>query len=123
MIKNIKLTPTGDLSLMEEVEKHKTTPWYPIFVLTQKINEIINHLNTLELNRIEALNKLSGSKAFESVDDHIKEEMKNPEFRKAYEKEKDNLNDNSNDKERKELSRFIKKAKKTLGINDNRKEK
>ena len=35
----------------------------------------------------------------------------------------DNLNDNSNDKERKELSRFIKKAKKTLGINDNRKEK
>ena len=31
----------------------------------------------------------------------------------------DNLNDNSNDRERKELSRFIKNAIKTLGINDN----
>ena len=32
-----------------------------------KINEIIEHLNTLELNRIEALNKLSGSKAFDNL--------------------------------------------------------
>jgi len=34
--------------------------------IQRKINEIISYLNSLELNRIEALNKLSGSKAFDN---------------------------------------------------------